>query len=99
MEPPEDAPATSETGQLTERGIAEKRKTKPDRVRTAVYAWLESLLQTNSGDWMRGWPDTWLAARYSRAVPPPPGNPGHVRKVIAAWRKERGLTRVSKPNG
>jgi hypothetical protein len=96
---PVDTLATSEIGQLTETGISERRKTKPPRVRTAVYAWLDDRLQDRGPDWIKNEFNTSLARLYAKTLPTAPGDLGHVRKIMDAWRKERGLTRVSKSGG
>jgi hypothetical protein len=92
---PVDATITSGVGQPTEASGA-RRRTKPDPVRAAVYAWLERYRQERGHDWIRQKSNLLLASLYSKSLPGSIGDPDYVRKIIATWRKEHGLTRIPK---
>jgi hypothetical protein len=96
---PAAEPANSEMRLLTETDINKKRKTKPDPVRTAVHIWLDERLRERGRHWLKSQFDAELGRLYVKTLSMPPGDPGHVRKIIAAWRKQSGLTRMPKPNG
>jgi hypothetical protein len=93
---PVEAAATSGIGQPTETGEAKRRRTKPDPVRTAVDDWLDTCRRERGPDWIRPKSNPWLAKQYFISLASPIGDPDYVRKLIAAWRKEHGLARVSK---
>jgi hypothetical protein len=91
--PPVEAPASFEIGKLPETSTAPKRKTKPDRVRRDVHAWLDKRFQEKGQHWIKSKFNTTLSRLHAKTLPSPPGDLGHVRKIMASWRKERRLTR------
>jgi hypothetical protein len=78
----------TETVPSAEIGKRRKQRTKPDPVRTAVYAWLEDCLQEHGRDWVERNSDPWLRDRYFRTAKPAKCSRDYVRKLIGAWRKE-----------
>jgi hypothetical protein len=91
-------PDTGASGQIiqieerTERAaITEPKRTRPPLVKDAVRAWIEKFLHEKGPDRIKDKSDSWLADRY--ATTESKKLTSHERKVIAIWRKERGLER------
>lgn len=87
-----DPTPIANTEQDDATGTVRKLVTKPPRVRKEVLGWLEKYLQDRGPDWIRTRTNPWLAREYSKNVPNI-GDLDYVRSLIAAWRRQRGLSR------
>jgi hypothetical protein len=90
-----DTGASGQIIQIEERtelaAITEPKRTRPPLVKDAVRASIEKFLHEKGPDRIKDKSNSWLADRY--ATTESKKLTGHERKVIATWRKERGLER------